>query len=174
MIGEIIAAINDEFNLLFEGTGTTILTDMNFTEENIPVYNMPCIILKMTSSPEYETNIGGVTNASFNWSVYIYTYCPNTDSTPDQDYAYTLLNILDTVRKHFALKNFKSTKMKSLVENNSFNLKIAGVQPTKKLDDESGFVAGFVANYGGVAIDKTTSFIVDSPTTLLQVIEIKV
>jgi hypothetical protein len=165
MTGTIVNGLIKELNKLFEDTSTSVLFDTQFDEEDFPVHSLPCVVLSLNDSPDTEQSIGGATQYQWDWILTVFELVPNPENSPDQDYSFNLLDIIDTITRHFNKKIWLTTEFIALAANYSFNMNFNGIVKGQKLKSGNGLIMSFNIAYNSTAIDVDTSHtqLSDSP-----------
>jgi hypothetical protein len=157
MTGIVIAGILKELEKLFENTGTSVLFDTQFDEVDMPVHTLPCAVLQLSDSPDSEQSIGGATQYQWDWIITVYELITNAEYSPDQGYSTSLIDIIDTVRKHFAKKIWLSQEFIDLATLYSFNMNLNGLTKGQRMKSGNGTIMSFNIHYNSTAIDADTS-----------------
>jgi hypothetical protein len=172
MISDYIKATEVEMLKLFENTGTSVLRDTGFDENNMPVHQNGCVVIRLNGLPDSHQLLGGTTKLIFDWSFICMVLDANPTIAEDNDVSYTVYDIVDTIMRHFNNKEWLTDEMKEQNSENSYKLEYQGTGKTETLSSQTGCIVGFEIKYTGIALDKFTVNPKLSEETLQKVIDI--
>jgi hypothetical protein len=157
MIKETVQGLIDECKALFDDTGGTVLFHTQFKQDKIPGYTLPLIIIYIEDAPESGPFIGGVTRLDWNVVLRVYSLMPNPELDIDNGYSTSLLEIIDTVRRHFTKpKIYLTQSFQDIIENYNFLMELNGIANAEPLQKNNLIVYGNDINFSCVSIDTDT------------------
>ena len=174
MIGEILDALCGELQELFVTTNTTVLRDTQVKQDNMALYSIPIIILRINNSPDQYQMIGGGTMCDWEFEIGAYFYDINSELSDDSGYSASAYDLIDTIRRHIALRKWKTTAMTTITTDYNFKLTLNGIPKAATIQQENGgILPGYAINYDSVAIDPDTNWTIELTATanVLQGIE---
>lgn len=170
MIGEILQAVIDESKKLFENTGATVIFKTDYKSENLMTYSMPLLILDVGDAPDSGQQIGGLSRLDWQFALNTYNYMPNSQGTADNSFSTGLLEVIDTVRRHFTNGIWITQGMTDIETNYGFVFSLSGIHGADMLDGD-GLVLGYRILFDSLAYDLVTSDVLPSTEVLETVID---
>lgn len=172
MIGEILnAVINECTTLLNDSTveggaiGGTVLLETDFLKDDQRAYSMPLVLLDLEDAPESGQWCGGSTRMEWMFGLNSYAYEPDAFNADITDFSTNLLNVIDTIRRHFSLRNWLTTEMTDIEHNYGFRFTLSGLQKAIALQRD-GLIIGYRVGFDSIAIDDTTDSVQWSESVL--------
>lgn len=171
MIGDILNGIIIEVKKLFEDTGCEVLLKTDYNSTNLLNYKMPLVIIDIPDAPESSQYLGGLTKNDYLILFNIYHYEPDITTDDVTNYSTSLINITDTVRRHFSFGSWLTPEMAGLENDFGLRLTFSGVTPADSLDQD-GLIKGFKIGFESISFDQETELIADSKQVLETVIQL--
>lgn len=103
MTGEILDAVLNEIQALLEGTGAMVMLKTNFKPGKAPDNTGNFVLLGLPDAEETFQYPGGLTRVDWQWALNSYNYEPDAMHDDKSGYSTSLLNFIDTVRRHFSI-----------------------------------------------------------------------
>lgn len=175
MTGEILQAVLDECRAVVttkfgEDIGTLILKT-DYRPENLPSYQMPVLLLDLMDGPESGQYVGGLTRMDWIFAMNSYNYEPNVNVDSDLGYATSLLNITDTVRRHFSFGVWLTAGMSAILDAYGFRFTLSGLLHADALEAD-GVVMGYKIVFESISFDQVTQDVAPSTSVLEYVVDL--
>jgi len=169
MTGEILQAVIDECKaLLKDGVGTIILKT-DYRSNQLETYTMPLLLLDMQEAPDSGQYIGGMSHLDWSWAMNSYNYEPGSYVDADQGYATSLLNIIDTIRRHFSFGVWLTLGMTAITNTYGFRITtLGGLVPADQLEGD-GLIMGYKIMFESLGFDIETENVAPSTAPLEHV-----
>ena len=171
MIGRILQAVIDECKALpIDGVGTIILKT-DYRSSNLESYAMPLLLLDLMEAPESGQYIGALTRMDYIFALNSYNYEPNSGCDPDGGYSTSLLNIIDTIRRHFSYGVWITSEMTDILNSYGFRFTLGGLTPADPLEAD-GLIMGYKVVFDSISFDVETNDVAPSTAVLEDVIDL--
>jgi len=175
MIAQITSALVDELQFLFDSYKITVLfkNSSKSKANDISSYLMPLVIVeRRKSSDSIQQILGGVMIEAWDFAISVYDYEANQELQPDQGFSFSLMEIVNIVKNHFAQRQWFTQSFIDIVNNFSFNMTLTtGVSDAQELGTDNGLCVGFEIDYATIAYDTSTSFVQPSTQTLEYIVD---
>jgi hypothetical protein len=102
MLGEILKAILDEGKALLAGSGAQLMLRTNFLIKETPDTTGNFVLLSVDDASTSGQYPGGLTQMDWRWYFGSYNYEPDAMVDDPSNYSTSLLNFIDTIRRHFS------------------------------------------------------------------------